>query len=86
MADPKHFPEQSHHAGSGTSGSVRGRRGNLMPATDIPAADLVEKLKDRGVLVLANAPDAIRAVTHLGVTSGDIEEAVGVIGDVLEAR
>ena len=51
--------------------------------TNIPAAELVEKLKDRGVLVLANAPDAIRAVTHLGVTSGDIEEAVGIIGEIM---
>ena len=51
--------------------------------TDIPAVELVEKLKDKGVLVLANAPDAIRAVTHLGVTSGDIEEAVGIIREIL---
>ena len=49
--------------------------------TSMPAAKLVQKLKDRDVLVLANSIDRIRAVTHLGITAGDISEAVGVIGE-----
>jgi len=44
-----------------------------------PAAELVEKIKAAGVLVLAVAPDRIRAVTSLAVGRGDIDEAVRVI-------
>ena len=51
--------------------------------TAMPAADLVQKLKDRGVLVLANAVDRIRAVTHLDVTTEQVEEAVGIMGEIM---
>ena len=50
--------------------------------TAMPAAELVQKLKDRGVLVLANAVDRIRVVTHLDVTKDQVEEAVGIMGKI----
>ncbi|MCE5252155.1 low-specificity L-threonine aldolase [bacterium] len=50
--------------------------------TSMPAADLVLKLKSAGVLVLANAVDRIRAVTHLDVTKEDVNEAVKVIQQI----
>ncbi len=52
--------------------------------TTVPAAEIVQKLKDVGVLVLANAVDKIRAVTHLGVSREDIGEAVGIISEIME--
>ena len=56
----------------------------ILKVTGIPAADLVEKLKEAGLLVLVNAVDRIRAVTHLDVTKGEIEEAVRIVRKVLE--
>ena len=50
--------------------------------TAMPAADLVQKLKDRGVLVLANSVDHIRAVTHLDVTKEQVAAAVGIMGKI----
>ncbi|HZR21754.1 MAG TPA: GntG family PLP-dependent aldolase [Verrucomicrobiae bacterium] len=47
----------------------------------MPAAQLVERLKARGVLILPVAPDTIRAVTNLMVSSKDIEEAVRIISE-----
>ncbi len=43
------------------------------------AAEMVERLKQHGVLMLAVAPQRIRAVTHLDVTKADVERT----GDVL---
>ena len=50
-----------------------------------PAAELVARLKPLGVLVLSTGPDTIRAVTHLGITAGDIAEAQGRFGEALGA-
>ena len=51
---------------------------------EMPAERLVERLRDRGVLVLAVGGDTIRAVTSLMESSGDIEEAVGVVEGLME--
>ena len=51
--------------------------------TTVPAAEIVQKLKDAGVLVLANAVDKIRAVTHLDVSREDIGEAVGIMREIM---
>ena len=46
--------------------------------TTIPADRLVRELDDAGVRVFATGPDTIRAVTSLEVTSGDIQQALGI--------
>jgi threonine aldolase len=50
----------------------------------MPAAQMVERLRDRGVLVLAVGRDTIRAVTNLMVSAEDIATAVGVTSDSLK--
>ena len=47
------------------------------------AAMLQGALLERGVGVLALGPSRIRAVTHYGIESSDIEEALDVMGDLL---
>jgi len=39
-------------------------------------------LKRRGLLVLATAPDTIRAVTHLDVTAEDVDRAIEILKEV----
>lgn len=46
-----------------------------------PAADLAERLRARGVGVLATGPRQIRAVTHLDVSRAQIEQAIAVFRD-----
>jgi threonine aldolase len=43
------------------------------------AAEYAERLKARGLLVLATAPQAIRAVTHLDVSAADCDRAVEIL-------
>jgi threonine aldolase len=47
------------------------------------AAQFAAGLKQRGLLVLATAPQTIRAVTHLDVTAADVDRAVGIVGEVV---
>lgn len=47
------------------------------------AAELAAALRERGLLVLATAPDKIRAVTHLDVTGDDVEKLIVAVGCVL---
>ena len=49
----------------------------------MPAEQLVERLRARGVLVLPLGRDAIRAVTNLMVSADDIQLAVGTISAVV---
>ncbi len=58
----------------------------IFRVTAMPAADLAARLQDAGVRVLAIAPEAIRAVTHLGVTGGDVAAAVEAFRKVLPGR
>ena len=46
------------------------------------AAGLVEKLSDKGVLMLATGVDTIRAVTNLHITDGDIDRAVSAFNNL----
>jgi threonine aldolase len=55
----------------------------IFRVTCMPAAELAGKLKDAGVLVLATAPDRIRAVTNLMVSRDDIRQAVETFGRIL---
>jgi len=41
-----------------------------------------DRLKSRGVLALATAPQRIRAVTHLDVSAADIERAISVLHEL----
>ena len=43
------------------------------------ARELSERLRDRGLLVLATAPTRIRAVTHLDVDGDDVDRAITII-------
>ncbi|MCK4617951.1 aminotransferase class I/II-fold pyridoxal phosphate-dependent enzyme [Candidatus Aerophobetes bacterium] len=43
---------------------------------------VVNKLKDKGVLVLPRDDRSIRAVTHLGVDKDDIEEAISIMKEL----
>jgi len=47
------------------------------------AAAVVESLQERGVLVFDTGPHSIRAVTHLQISSGDVDDALIAFGQVL---
>ena len=47
------------------------------------AAELVARMKDRGLLMLATAPQNVRAVTHLDVSGDDVERAIEIVKDLL---
>jgi threonine aldolase len=51
--------------------------------TAMPAPELVRRLAEKGVSVIARGPDSIRAVTHLDVSAEDIEAAIRIFGQVL---
>lgn len=51
-----------------------------------PIRDIVAALKQRGVLLSATGGRTCRAVTHLDVSSGDIERAAALLADVLRQR
>jgi len=49
------------------------------------AKSLCDKLRERGVWMLPTGPQRIRAVTHLDVSSSDIEHAITIFHHVLKA-
>lgn len=53
-------------------------------AEPLPAVEVQARLRGRGVLVSRFGPRLLRCVTHLGITSKDIEEAIPVIRSVME--
>jgi threonine aldolase len=55
-----------------------------LPRAKASAQGVVAALREQGVLVNATSPSRIRAVTHLDVTSADIERAVGIIQRTLK--
>ena len=52
--------------------------------TCMPASDLAQALHDAGVHVLALGPDSIRAVTHLDVSTEQINQAIIIFGKILK--
>ncbi len=48
------------------------------------APQIVEALKERGVLILAIGPDKLRAVTHLQVSTEDIQRAIDIFKKILK--
>ena len=57
----------------------------IFTVTSIPAPELAERLKQRGVLVLARGADSIRAVTNLMVSAEDIAAAVEAFREAASA-
>jgi threonine aldolase len=55
----------------------------IFRVASMPAAELVNRLEAAGVLVLATAPDRIRAVTNLMVNADDITRALDVFARAL---
>jgi threonine aldolase len=51
--------------------------------TGMDAPDVVDRLKRQGVLMLPISQTRIRAVTHLGVSETDINQAIDALGKVL---
>ena len=45
----------------------------------VPAAELMDRLAEQGVLALDEAPWSIRFVTHLDLDDADIEQAIGAV-------
>ncbi len=54
-----------------------------VPDHRLPPADLVTQLKDHGVLIHAIGGRSFRAVTHLNISTKQIDEAAGVFARVL---
>jgi len=52
-------------------------------ATGLTAAQVCERVKAKGVLILPNSPQRIRAVCHLDVSAAQIEEAGSRVREVL---
>ncbi len=50
----------------------------------MPAAELIARLKERGVLGLVIGPQKVRLVTHLDVSTSEILEAAAYIREILE--
>ena len=50
-----------------------------LEAGRLAAAELVERLRGRGILMLATGPYSIRAVTHLDVTAADVQQAIEAV-------
>ena len=58
---------------------------NIVMFRTLGSAELVALLRERDVLVAEMGPGRIRAVTHLGVDSAAIDEAIERIGEALKA-
>ena len=53
---------------------------------DVPnAADVVARLKEKGVLLVEYSPTRVRAITHLDVSRGDVERAADALARVIGA-
>ncbi len=51
--------------------------------TALPAGTFAERCHDKGLYFLPSGSDAIRAIPYLNVTTGEIDEAVGIVAAVL---
>ncbi|HVA91420.1 MAG TPA: acetylornithine transaminase [Chloroflexota bacterium] len=72
---------------TGLVARVRGR--GLMTAFDLEepwAADLVNHARERGLLVNNTGPATIRMVPPLTITTAEVDEGLGVLGEVLRRR
>jgi acetylornithine/N-succinyldiaminopimelate aminotransferase len=72
--------------GLATMSGVTGVRGHglLLGVTlDRPVAPVVDSCRDRGLLVLSAGPDVLRLTPPLVVGPAEVEEALGILGQVL---
>jgi threonine aldolase len=51
--------------------------------TALPAGTFAERCHEKGLYVLPNGSDGIRAIAYLNVTTADIDAAVRIVGEVL---
>ena len=51
---------------------------------DIPAAELIKRLNNNGIRIMAPLPRRLRAVTHYHITADDIEFTLGVFSKILK--
>ncbi|HCO93795.1 MAG TPA: threonine aldolase, partial [Phycisphaerales bacterium] len=49
----------------------------------LTAEELVKQLADRGIKILQVAPKRLRAVTHYGISAGDIDLALTALNEVM---
>jgi len=73
-------------AGLGGLAGVRGVRGRgllLAGLLDRDAAEVADECRSRGLLVLTAGADVLRLLPPLVVTEADVDEALGVLGEVL---
>jgi threonine aldolase len=54
-------------------------------ASELKAEELAQRLGARGVRVLSTGPARLRAVTHYGITAGDIDQTISVLTEVMKA-
>jgi threonine aldolase len=50
------------------------------------AEELAKKLASRGLRVLSTGPNRLRAVTHYGISTQDIDRALSILADTCQAR
>jgi threonine aldolase len=59
---------------------------NLVNVTiEVPAAAVVAHAKAQGLLILASGPNALRMVTHLDISAGDVVTASRIVRDAVAA-
>jgi acetylornithine/succinyldiaminopimelate/putrescine aminotransferase len=63
--------------------AVRGRGLLLAAVLDRDAGEVVDACRERGLLVLTAGPDVLRLLPPLVVTADDVDEALGVLREVL---
>ena len=64
-------------------GEVRGRGLLLAAVLDRPAGEVVDACRERGLLTLTAGPDVLRLLPPLVVSAAEVDEALGVLADVL---
>ena len=52
----------------------------------ITAASLIEKLADRSIKILNLGPARLRAVTHYGITTDDIDVTLDALQKIMKKR
>jgi acetylornithine/succinyldiaminopimelate/putrescine aminotransferase len=62
---------------------VRGRGLLLAAVLDRDAGEVVDACRERGLLVLTAGPDVLRLLPPLVVTAEEVDEALGVLREVL---
>lgn len=63
---------------------VRGAGMMLGMVVECPAADVVEKVRAMGLLILSAGPNVVRFLPPLNVTNDELEEALDMVDDALD--